>query len=112
MATLTSSEELNTDLFEITFMTRSGRRCPETAVALTEITGQVSQLDVDFLSKLFINSDCESLQRPKEKVDILLGAVYFGLHPREELASEEGNLSIMDGELFTSVQGRCPGVWG
>ena len=111
MATLTSSEKLDTDLFEIILMTRSGRRCPVTAIALPEITGQVSQLDVDVLSELFTNFDCASLQRPKGNVDILLGADYFGLHPKKELASD-GNLSIMEGELGTCVQGRHPGVKG
>ena len=52
--TLTSSNELDTDLFKITFVLKAGRKCAVTAIALLEITGKVSQLDLRCLPTLAV----------------------------------------------------------
>ena len=49
------------------------------------------------------------LQRPtSSSVDLLLGGDYFGLHPKNEIASDGKNLSVMKGELGICVQGSHP----
>ena len=112
MATLTSSKEIDTYLYEVTLVTKAGRKCPVTAIGLPELTGEANQLDIDGLNSIFPDFECASLQRPKGKIDVLLGSDYFGLHPKKEIASDGKNLSIMEGPLGASVQGLCPGMKG
>ena len=110
MATLTSSKQIDTFLYQLTLVTKTGKKCPVTAIALPEITGEAAQLDMNLISSAFPDFDCASLQRPRGQIDILLGSDYFGLHPKHELASDGKNLSVMEGVLGACVQGFRAGM--
>ena len=110
MATLTSTEEVDTHIYEVTLISKAGKKHPVKAIALPEITGEAAQLDIKVLASIFTDFDCASLQRPKGQIDILLGSDYFGLHPKHELDSNGENLSIMEGSLGVCVQGFHAGV--
>ena len=112
MATLTSSKEIDTYLYEVTLVTKAGRKCKVVAIALPELAGEANQLDIDALDSIFPDFDCVSLQRPKGEIDVLLGSDYFGLHPKHEIASDGKNLSIMQGDLGVCLQGLCPVMKG
>ena len=103
--TLAGTKSLATHLYEITIVTRSGRKVPVTVTELPRLTGNVSQLDKSVLSRIFPNFDPNKIQRPFGPVDILIGGDYFGLHPKREVESDGNNLSIMEGELGVYIQG-------
>ena len=80
------------------------------AYGMERITGPVSSLDETVLKRLFPDYDPSSLQRKNKSVDMLLGANYFGLHPKSELCQAGDNLSIMSGELGVCLQGSHPDI--
>ena len=106
--TLTGTKSLETHLYEVILITHYGRKVPVIVTELPRLSGTVSQLDEDMLSVIFPNFDCKGIQRPSGSVDLLLGGDYFGLHPKREIVSDGGNLSIMEGELGVCVQGSHP----
>ena len=108
LSTLTGSERVCTRLCEIVIRTRSGKQISLSLVELPELSGPVAQLDEKVLANLFPMYAPQELIRPSGCVDILLGADYFGLHPKKEIASCGANLSLMEGELGVCVQGFDP----
>ena len=72
------------------------------------MSGPVEQLDEKLLSGIFPDYDSAIFTRPLGPVDILLGADYFSLHPKSEIATDGQNLSLMKGELGVCVQGYHP----
>ena len=105
ISTLTGSERVHTRLCEIEIKTMSGKRVALTLVELPELSGPVAQLDAGTLCELFPDFDPSVFSRPVGQVDLLLGADYFGLHPKREIATDGANLSLMEGELGVCVQG-------
>jgi hypothetical protein len=95
----------HTQQYEFPITTNTGKRVTITAYGMERITGPVNKLDTDVLKKLFPEYDPESLQRKSTNVDVLLGCDYFGLHPKHEEAKCGENLSVMNGELGTCLQG-------
>jgi len=93
-----------TNLYEVSVKTITGKIVQVQAYGMQEITGPVSVLDKDCLISLFPDRDPRVLQRKSTTVDILLGCDYFGLHPKHEVCSN-GHLSIMQGELGVCLQG-------
>ena len=75
---------------------------------MKQITGTVNKLNPEVLKKLLLEYDPESLQRKSTNVDVLHGCDFFGLHPNHEEAKCGKNLSVMTGELGTSLQGTHP----
>ena len=107
METLNGSNKVKSALYEVTLLTKDGKRVKILAYRLPELSGEVSQLDEDILADIFPRFNPGMLQRPKGKVDIILGSDWFGLHPKQEVQSN-GNISIMSGELGVCVQGSHP----
>ena len=97
--------EYETQLYEVSLRTQSGKIVKVQAFGMKEITGPVSSLDEQVLLQLFPEYDVTLLQRKSANVDILLGCDYFGLHPKWELSKSGENLSLMQGELGICVQG-------
>ena len=106
--TLTGTEKHNTAFYEVTLITHQGKKVPVIAVGLPNLTGKVSPLKEKIVSQIFPDFDITKLRRPSGPVDLLLGADYFGLHPKKELVSDGKNLSIMCGDLGIVVQGFHP----
>ena len=108
MTTLTGTQSIATSLYEITLITTNGRKVPVVALGLPRLTGPVSVLNESVVSTIFPDFDVEKLQWPSSPVDLLLGGDYFGLHPKQELASDGKNLSVMQGDLGVCLQGSRP----
>ena len=95
-------------LYELDLVTLSGRIVTLELYGITNITGELSRLDLSVLSRLFPGYDCSALQRRNGEVDILIGSDNFGLHPKHELAAAGENLSIMEGAFGICLQGSHP----
>ena len=110
--TTTGGREIETESqqYELDILTRSGRTVTISLFGLDKITGSLSKLDLDALSKLFHGYDVSQLQRQATEVDILLGTEYFGLHPKIEIRRAGENLSIMRGPLGICLQGSHPSL--
>ena len=107
MVTLANAEKrIKSNLYEIALCTRDGEKVRILAYSLPEL-GQVIQLNEAALSEIFPTFKISLLKRPTGPVDILLGADWFSLHPKNEIA-KAGNLSIMTGSLGVCVQGAHP----
>lgn len=98
----------DTNLYQFSLSTSSGKKVSLNAYGMNQITGPVSNLDPAVLHKLFPDYDPLSLQRASSRVDVLLGCAYFGLHPKQEEARCGEHLSIMRGELGICLQGTHP----
>ncbi|RUA05208.1 MAG: hypothetical protein DSY43_05110 [Gammaproteobacteria bacterium] len=94
----------DTQQYQFTLVTDSGKKVAITVFGMDRITGPISKLNTNVLSKLFPNYDPDSLQRKTTCVDILLGCDHYGLHPKQEVAKCGDNLSIMKGELGVCLQ--------
>lgn len=94
--------------YEFTLQTISGKKVEIKAFGMDNITGQVSKLNIDTVSKLFPEFDAECLQRKDTSVDMLLGCEYFGLHSKKEEAKSGDHLSVMSGDLGICLQGAHP----
>ena len=108
MTTLTGTQSVATSLYGITLITTNGRKVLVVALGLPRLTGPVSVLNESVVSTIFPDFDVKKLQRPSSPVDLLLGGDYFGLHPKQELASDGKNLSVMQGYLGVCLQGSHP----
>ena len=75
---------------------------------MERITGPVSKLDNMVIKELFPYCDLCLLRRKSSSVDALLDNVYYGLHPKKEIAKYGDYLSIMDSELGICLQGSHP----
>ena len=98
----------HTQQYEFTLCTKSGRKVTVTAYGMDQITGPVNKLDYKVLEKMFPEYDPESLQKKCNRVDVLLGCDFFGLHPKKEEARYGEHLSVMSGELGICLQGTHP----
>ena len=96
----------NTCKYEVKITTSAGKVTPIIAFGMETITGNLATLDEITATYLFPDWDPDSPLRKGNEVDILLGADYFGLHPKKELYSDGDNLSIMRGELGICVVGK------
>ena len=94
--------------YEVKLRTQAGKIVAVPAYSLEKITGKLTKLNMDVISKLFPGYDVECLQRPSTEVDILIGSNLFGLHPKHEVCSAGDNLSIMRGELGLCLMGSHP----
>ena len=94
-----------TSLFKVPLISTEGEVIYIEAFGIKEITGRVSRLNEQIISKLFPSHDSKALQRHKSEVDILIGCDNFGLHPKRELARAGNNLSLMSGKLGLCLQG-------
>lgn len=94
-----------TSVYDVPLKTTEGEIVLIQAYGMKEITGEVTKFDLDTVAKLFPKFDPMSLQRQASTVDVLIGSDLFGLHPKRELASSGGNLSIMSGKLGVCIQG-------
>jgi len=103
------SHEYDTMLYEVSIRTIQGEIVPVLAFGIAQITGPVSRLDLECLSKIFPERDVSLLQRRSSQVDMLLGCDYYSLHPKREICTR-GNLSIMQGELGICLVGSHPDV--
>ena len=110
MVTLSNTKRLSTRLWEVNLTTTSGKKVPVVCYEVPALTGEVAQLVADKIAAIFPSYDPHVLTRPAGKVDILLGADYFSLHPKQELASDGKNLSVMRGELGLCLQGAHPNL--
>ena len=109
LSTLNGTESVETHMYEVILITTSGKKVAITAIGLPRLTGPVSLLDETVIADIFPDFDVRMLQRPtSSSVDLLLGGDYFGLHPKNEIASDGKNLSVMKGELGICVQGSHP----
>lgn len=100
--------ECESSQYELDLITKSGRKVTVTLFSLEKITEDLSKLDLKVIHELFPEHNPSILQRPSEKVDILLGTDFFGLHPKNEVANTGDNLSIMSGALGVCLQGSHP----
>ena len=107
MTTVNHKSAISTKLVEVALNTRDGLTVTITGYTLPRLCGDPYQLDEKVLSDSFPSFDAATLQRPSAKVNVLLGADYFGYFPKVELASN-GHLSIMRGVLTTCVVGSHP----
>ena len=98
----------DTALYQFSLRTESGRVVDIQAYGMEKITGPVTQLSEKSIRRVFPKYDPLVLQRKSKEVDILLGADYFGLHPKHEVCSSGEHLSIMRGELGVCLQGYHP----
>ena len=96
--------------YELKLRTKSGKIVAIPAYCLEKITGKLSKLNMDVVSKLFPGYDVECLQRPFTEVDLLIGSNLFGLHRKHEVCSASENLSIMKGELGLCLMGSHPSI--
>ena len=94
-----------TSVYDVPLKTTEGEIVVIEAYGMSEITGEVTKFNLNTVAKLFPKFDPLSLQREASTVDILVGSDNFGLHPKKELASSGGNLSIMSGKLGVCIQG-------
>ena len=97
--------------YKLSVCTQSGKIVEVVAFGMERITGPVSALNENVLKRLFPKYDPSSLQRKSRCVDMLLGANYFGLHPKNEVCQAGDNLSIMRGELGICLQGSHPELY-
>ena len=91
--------------YELKLRTQSGKIVAVPAYCLEKITGKLTKLDMDVVSKLFPGYDVECLQRPSTEVDLLIGSNLFGLHTKHEVCSAGNRLSIMKNELDLCLMG-------
>ena len=94
-----------TSVYDVPLKTTEGEIVVIEAYGMNEITGEVTKFNLNTVAKLFPKFDPLSFQREASTVDILIGSDNFGLHPKKELASSGGNLSIMSGRLGVCIQG-------
>ena len=94
-----------TSVYDVPLKTTEGEIVVIEAYGMSEITSEVSKFNLNTVAKLFPKFDPLSLQREASTVDILVGSDNFGLHPKKELASSGGNLSIMSGKFGVCIQG-------
>ena len=109
LTTLQGSKTEKTELVSFTIFDVFGQ--PHNIVAYTRdfICKPPSQIDLGTLEQIFPEMDVSVLQRPVSQVDVLLGADYFGLHAKNEIAAN-GNLSVMKGSLGLCLQGSHPSL--
>ena len=105
MSTLNGTDVYDTAIYEVTLVTVNSKKVSVEAILLPRLTGPVSPLMIEVVSRIFPDFDTVRLQRLSADVDLILGGDYFGLHPKHELASDGENLRIMLGELGVCVQG-------
>ena len=77
------------------------------AYGMDTITGPVSALDYDVIKELFPLISVDSIRRGPT-VDVLIGADYYGYHPKHEVAKAGEHLSVMQGILGTCLVGSHP----
>ena len=109
ISTVNGTETLSTRMVEVDVIDIAGRIRTIVGYTVKHIMGRPYQLNLDVLSKEFPEYSASSLQRPKQEVDILLGADYFALFPKQELEARN-DLSIMHGPLGKCVQGSHPDI--
>ena len=107
MTTLHGTKTVPTRVVEVPLQLPDGKVFPIVCYTMPELCGTPDQVDEEALAELFPRFDPTVLQRPKESVNILLGADYFQLHPKRELAVA-GNLSVMESVLGLCLQGSHP----
>ena len=105
MTTLHGTKSVPTKLCEISIIDPSGKPHVLICYTVPTLCGKPFQLDESMLRRLFPQIPVSEIQRPTAEVDILLGADYFRLHPKHELATDGANLSVMEGPLGKCVQG-------
>ena len=109
MTTLHGTQTVPTKVVEVTLRLPDGSAFPVVAYTMPKLCGMPDQVDEAALADLFPKQDPSVLQRPDKPVNLLLGADYFQLHPKREVASV-GNLSIMQSTLGLCLQGAHPRV--
>ena len=113
LSTLNSTEKIKSAIYEVTLITRSGRRETIELYAMAALSGtEIKPLDERALQKIFPQLEAKSLRRPKGEIDILLGSDYLGLHPMQVVASDGQNLCVLLGELGLTVKGSHPLLGG
>ena len=108
--TIHGTQSQPTTLYEIMISTELGRQVPIVCYSVPDLVGTPQQLDERILTQVFPSFSPKQLQRPSGTIEILLGADYFGLHPKFEVVSDGYDLSVMKGELGVCVQGSHPGL--
>ena len=110
VTTINGTETLDTTMVEVDLIDIAGLKRTVVGYTVKEIMGRPYQLNPQILEQEFPDYDPSCLQRPKQDVDILLGADYFTLFPKQELANNGKDLSIMFGPLGMCVQGSHPHI--
>ena len=101
-------KQYESNVYEVPLRSVDGKITKILAYSLENITGPLSPLDRNILQGLFPDHDAEALIRPSNRVDLLIGTDYFGLHPKNELARSGNHLSIMSGDLGICVVDTHP----
>lgn len=105
MTTLHGTKSVATKLCEVCIRDQEGQAHTLVCYVVPSLCGMPTTLNEKILHEVFPQFAVKDIQRPTQEVDILLGADYFRLHPKHELASDGCNLSVMDGALGKCVQG-------
>ena len=74
---------------------------------MDEITGEVPPLELEFISRLFPDTDVSQLAR-SSNVDILIGGELLGLHPEETVAMAGERLKLSKGPFGLCMHGSHP----
>ena len=93
---------------EVPLVTMGGKVVKIQAFGLPQVTSPAPPIHREDLEPLFPNLKLDKLVRRGTKIDVLLGADYFGLHPKVEVASCGPNLSVMEGALGQCLVGSHP----
>ena len=105
MTTLHGTKTIPTKLCEVSIKDCNGLSHDLICYVVPSLCGMPFPLDENEFKKIFPLLKYEDVRRPTQEVDILLGADYFRLHPKNEVASDGNNLSVMEGALGRCVQG-------
>ena len=98
----------STCLYEVKLISNKGILYKIQAYGMETITGPVSPLESQVVSKLFPKFEPSLLTRQSTPVDILIGLDYYGLHPRKEIAKSGNHLYVMGGDFGSCIQGSHP----
>ena len=110
ITTVNGTETLDTQAVEVDLIDIAGRKRTVVGYTVKEIISRPYRLNTKVLTQEFPDYDPSSLQRPKQSVDILLGSDYFSLFPKQEVANNKKDLSIMFGPLGNCLQGSHPDI--
>ena len=103
-----NKKDHSSSVYEVPLVTHDRKVVTIEAYSLPKITNPAPPVRGEDLESLFPDYEVSSLVRPSTEVDVLLGADWFGLHPKLEVAKCGDNLSIMKGSLGVCLVGSHP----
>ena len=103
------TSEYATNAYRIRLVSMGGETISIIAYGLNEITSPVSPIGMETIHKLFPDrKDAFELSRSCGNVDLLLGAEYYGYHPKVEIDYAGKHLFVVEGPFGKCLIGSHP----